>query len=159
MRRTRTFIDASVLITAARGVENLSARAVQVLDDPDRVFVASDFLRLEVLPKALHFGRQAEVEFYEAFFSSVVRFVATSRRLVEEAAAEAAQAGLSAVDALHVAAAKRARCDELVTAEQPTKALFRVTNLSGRVDSHVVRSLPWLAKYRDCWSASPFCSL
>lgn len=32
-------------------------------------------------------------------------------------------------DALHIAAAKRAACDEFVTAEKPTKPLFRVAGI------------------------------
>jgi predicted nucleic acid-binding protein len=49
----RTFVDAGVLIAAARGGTEQSRRAMAVLDDPEREFVASPFLRLEVLPQAL----------------------------------------------------------------------------------------------------------
>lgn len=49
-----TYVNASVLIyaatkpTAATFARRL--RALQVLSDPDREFVASEYLRLEVLP-------------------------------------------------------------------------------------------------------------
>ena len=51
-----TFVDASVLIYAATKPTSVTfarrARALQVLTDPDREFVASEFLQLEVMPIA-----------------------------------------------------------------------------------------------------------
>jgi predicted nucleic acid-binding protein len=46
-----TFIDSGVLIAAFRGRDELSERAMAVLDDPDRSFASSEFVRLEVLPR------------------------------------------------------------------------------------------------------------
>ena len=63
----RTFVDAGVLIAAARGGNIQAARAMEIFDDPEREFAASPFLRLEVLPQALFNKRVAEAEFYEAF--------------------------------------------------------------------------------------------
>lgn len=63
----RTFIDAGVLIAAARGTEIGTARALQVLTAPNREFVSSLFLKLEVLPKAIYNQRIEEVEFYNAY--------------------------------------------------------------------------------------------
>ncbi|HJQ38332.1 MAG TPA: antitoxin family protein [Thermoanaerobaculia bacterium] len=62
----RTFVDAGVLIAAARGGNVQAARAMEVLDDPDREFAASPFLRLEVLPQSIFNKREAERECYEA---------------------------------------------------------------------------------------------
>jgi hypothetical protein len=64
-------VDAGVLIAAARGRADVATHAMKILDDPDREFVASPFLKLEVLPKAVYEKRQAEVEFYETFFNAV----------------------------------------------------------------------------------------
>jgi hypothetical protein len=50
----RTFIDAGVLISAAIGRDALFARAWDILDDPERVFLTSEFVRLEVFPKAIY---------------------------------------------------------------------------------------------------------
>ena len=47
----RTFVDAGVLILGARGDVALSARALAVLGDARRTFVANPFLQLEVIPK------------------------------------------------------------------------------------------------------------
>ena len=129
MKRVRTFIDASLLIAAARGNQDISDRALEILDDPARSFLTSDFVRLEVLPKAVYHRHQAEVHFYRVFFERAKRTVRSSRSLVAQAEQEADLAGLSAVDALHVAAAKKANCQELITAEKPDKPLFRVAGL------------------------------
>lgn len=130
MARIRTFVDSGVLIAAFKGAGRLGEAALSILEDANRDFISSDFVRLEVLPKPICYGRQDEFDFYETFFASVRRMIHSSRKLVQEAQAEAEFVGLSAVDALHVAAAKRGRCDELVTTERPEKPLFRVSDLA-----------------------------
>jgi len=47
---------------AARGNDEVAARALAVLDDPNRSFVTSDFVRLEVVPKPVYFGRTREAK-------------------------------------------------------------------------------------------------
>ena len=42
----RTFIDANILIAAATGRDALFDRAWAMLDDPERVFFTSEFVRL-----------------------------------------------------------------------------------------------------------------
>jgi predicted nucleic acid-binding protein len=124
----RTFIDAGVLIAAACGVPEIAERALRVLDDPDRAFVTNDLVRLEVLPKPSFHGNHDQVEFYEEFFANA-RAVPISKRLLEEALREGCQFGLSACDAVHVAAARRGRCAEFVTTERASKPIFRVPGL------------------------------
>jgi hypothetical protein len=68
----RTFLDAGVLIAAFRSRNATSTPALTLLDDPERVFVTTDYVRLEVLPKPLYFRRQTEAEFYEAFFAALL---------------------------------------------------------------------------------------
>jgi hypothetical protein len=63
-------VDAGVLIATARGGNVQAARAMEILDDPEREFAASVFLRLEVLPQAVFNKRVAEAAFYDAFFST-----------------------------------------------------------------------------------------
>lgn len=82
-----------------------------------------------ILPKPICYGNDAERLFYETFFASVQYLVDASPELVHEAQREAEAVGLSAMDALHIAAAKRAGCDEFVTAEKHTKPLFRVAGV------------------------------
>ena len=76
-----TFLDAGVLIAGIRGDPATVERVLEILNDPERAFAASDFVRLEVLPKALYFRQQAEAAFYEAYFATVVEMVEVSQRL------------------------------------------------------------------------------
>jgi hypothetical protein len=77
-----TFIDAGVLIAAARGQTEVSAEAMAVLDDPNRSFASSEFVRLEVLPKALFNRKSDEAEFYDAFFRAVAHWPASNDAVV-----------------------------------------------------------------------------
>ena len=74
----RTFLDASVLIAAARGNDELATRAMAVLDDPEREFIGSPFLKLEVIPQPTYNQRSAEVAFMNDFFDAVQEFAAPS---------------------------------------------------------------------------------
>ena len=128
---TLTFIDSGVLIAASRGVGDVARRATEVLDDPERTFASSDFVRLEVLPKPVYYGRHAEAAFYEAFFQAVTRWAdveATVRQAYDESRAQ----GLAAMDALHVAAATIVGADELVTTEKPGRLIHRTRSVSVR---------------------------
>lgn len=107
----------------------LGARALALFNDPERVFVSSEFVRMEVFPKAIYYKRQAEVGFYEDFFSSVAQIVSLSVSLTQLAYKEACQTGLSGLDALHIAAAKCSGSEEFITTERPTKPIFRVTGI------------------------------
>lgn len=120
-----TFVDASVLIAASRGGTEQAARALEILDDPEREFAASPFLRLEVVPQAAFNKRQAELAFYEAFFSAVSKWATDLQAITDAALREASSCGVEAMDALHVAAAAALGADELVTAEKPTRSIHR----------------------------------
>lgn len=129
MARIRTYLDASVLIRAARGDDGLALSALRVMDDENRDFVSSAFVQLEVLPKALYNKQQAEAEFYLEFFSGVSEWADPTGEVVQQAYHQATAFGLAAMDALHVAAARLLRADELITTEKPTKPLYRVTGV------------------------------
>ena len=124
-----TFLDAGVLIAAARGTGTIGTRALALFNDPARVFVSSAFVRMEVLPKAIYYKRLSEVGFYEDFFAAVERLIPLTASLTDLAYTEACQAGLSGLDALHIAAAKLGGAEEFITTERPTHTLFRVTGL------------------------------
>lgn len=126
---TRTFVDSGVLIAAARGQDDLASRALAILDDPDREFASSIFVRLEVLPKALFHNRALEAEFYEAFFEAVTYWAEPLDEIAGEAYQQAVRLGLSAMDALHVAAALHVDATELVTTESLQKPIHRATNI------------------------------
>jgi predicted nucleic acid-binding protein len=124
-----TFVDAGVLIAAARGGSEQAARAMEILDDPDREFAASPFLRLEVLPQATFNKRKAEAAFYDAFFSAVSRWATDLPAITEAAMTEASRCGVEAMDALHVAAAASLQADELVTSEKPSRSIHRARSV------------------------------
>jgi predicted nucleic acid-binding protein len=124
----RTFLDAGILIAAVRGQAEEAARALAILEDPERSFVASDFLKMEVLPKAIYYQRLAEVALYERFFSQA-HLVSVSAVLVTQAYTAACTFGLSALDALHVTVAKAGGAEEFITTERTTTPLFRVTGI------------------------------
>jgi len=125
----KTFVDAGVLIDAARGKPETAGYAMRILDDPEREFVSSPFVKLEVLPKAIYEKNQDEAEFYKTFFDAVTHWPKSVEEVTSRAVDEACKFGLSAVDALHVAAAVIAGADILITTEKPEKPIFRVTSI------------------------------
>lgn len=125
----RTFVDADVLIYAARGVGDSSRLALNVLSNPDRIFVSSNFVTLEVIPKARYHGREIEAKFYQTFFEAEEEWASPFAGLVNAALHLATTSGLSAMDALHIAAAQALEADEFITGEKPTSPLFRVSGI------------------------------
>jgi predicted nucleic acid-binding protein len=128
----KTFVDSGVLIAAARGTDRTTPSAFGILDDPEREFASSVLVKLETIPKAAYHKRDAEREFYEKFFDRVTLWASFDSDLAKIALIAACDAGLSAIDSLHLAAAYQTRCDEFVTTEKLTKPLHRNTLLKVR---------------------------
>ena len=127
---TVTYVDARVLIAVVRGEALIANRALGMLEGAGRTFVASTFLRLELLPKALYHRNRSEAAFYRAFFSQVTAWADPANQVIELAEHQAAQYGLNALDALHIAAATVLEVDEFVTTEGPQKPIHRVTDVT-----------------------------
>lgn len=127
---TRTYLDSSVLIHAVQGADG--GKALQFLEDPEREFVAATILRLELLPQPTFHRRTLELEFLEEFFSRLTAWEPATEELLADALREAGKVPLSAVDAIHVAAARRLNADELVTGEKPGKPLHQVKGIKVR---------------------------
>jgi predicted nucleic acid-binding protein len=128
----RIYVDSGVLLAAARGTDSAAREAFAVLDDLDAEFASSIFVRLELLPKAIYNRRPAETQFYEAFFMAASVWADITPRLAQTAFDVATMYGLSAMDALHVAAALAINADEFVTSERASSPLLRVRILSIR---------------------------
>jgi predicted nucleic acid-binding protein len=127
----RTYVDSGVLIAAATGRGRLAVAASRVLADTAiREFVCSDYVRLEVIPKATHENRLPEIAYYEEFFASVSLWLVFDAEHLHMAFLEACRSGLSAMDAIHVVAAASGKCDEMVTMEKPTKPIHRTKLIS-----------------------------
>src|ERR1019366_9155867 len=105
----RTFFDSGVLIAAIRSVGPDRERALQVLEEPNRVFLTSPFVHLEVVPKSIFYKKRLERSFYD-------RYLANAEWYPEAGKIEAAA---------HTAAAKVSRADEFITTEKPNKAIHR----------------------------------
>lgn len=129
MMPKRTYIDTCLLIAAFKGEGELGRRALSVLDDPERALVVSDAVRLEAMPKARFHKQREEVEFYEAVFSQAEN-IAWDSMALQQAFVIAESHGVAAMDAIHVAHAAMARVDEFVSAEKPTKPMFRVQTIA-----------------------------
>jgi hypothetical protein len=122
----RTFLDAGVLIAGARATGEQQEKVLRILEDPERVFVASPFLYLELIPKAAFNKRRLERAFYEKYFRGT-EWGKDAAKIAVVAQREAELAGLAAMDALHLAAAHLARADEFITTEKPGRSIHRST--------------------------------
>jgi predicted nucleic acid-binding protein len=97
------------------------------MKDQHHFFIASPFLYLETMPKALYHQRSSEVEFYRTYFDSVRIWINDVESIVRIARDESEQCGLAALDALHVAAAYLAEAEVLYTLEQIGKPIHRTS--------------------------------
>ena len=125
----KTYLDANILIAGFRSDPLSSQPVLNVLGDPDRVFMASHYLRLETLRKPLFYRREDEIAFMEAYFTAVSHWVPTDDRLVAKALKLAADLDLSAMDALHAACALQGGAEQFITLERPTKSICRIPGL------------------------------
>jgi predicted nucleic acid-binding protein len=125
----RTYVDTCLLMAAFKGEGELGYRAMSVLDDPERTLVVSDAVQLEALPKARYHKQQQEVDFYEAVFNQAdnIRWDCDA---LKQAQVVAESHGVAAMDAIHVAHALAAGVDEFISAEKPTKPMFRVRSIA-----------------------------
>jgi predicted nucleic acid-binding protein len=133
MNKVISYADASVLISAGAKATSQNfarkMRALRIINDDERVFVGSEFLKLEVLPISRFFGKSRETKFYENFFSGVIQW-ASSDDLIAPALDLASEFGLGALDAIHLCAARHFGA-EFISAEKPTKPIYRAySNIS-----------------------------
>jgi predicted nucleic acid-binding protein len=125
----RTFIDAGVLIYAARSQGDMAEKALQILEDENREFASSIFLKLEVLPKAIYNQQTSEVRFYEAFFDEVSYWAKDINTIIETAYKESIKFGVGAMDALHIASAISLGATEFITNEKPERSIHRTQSI------------------------------
>jgi predicted nucleic acid-binding protein len=124
----RTFLDTSVLLAAHHGQSSQRNRCLAIVSDGNRFFVASPFLYLETVPKAIYHKNQQELEFYRTYFDSVRIWINDLESIFRIAREESERCGLAAMDALHVAAAHLGEAEILYTLERYQKPIHR-TNL------------------------------
>jgi len=124
-----TYIDACILIAAFKARGESGKRALEILDDNEREYASSPFLKLEVLPKPTYFKRSLEVKFYDRFFDNVSHWANDLDSIVELAHEKASGYGLAAMDSLHLASALSAGAEEFITGEKESKPIHRVQEI------------------------------
>ena len=124
--RILTYVDACLLITAFRYDDARGEAANIVLNDERRVFITSDALWLELMPKAVYNKYTDEAAFYADFFGRAERRLSWSIAVLQSAQQLALKYGLAAMDAIHIAHAIDAGADEFISAEGITKPIYRV---------------------------------
>jgi predicted nucleic acid-binding protein len=121
----RTYPDANVLIAVDRAKEPELSAALAILDDPNRTFVVSPLLALEVLPSAAAADHREFLKFWEAFVGNADRADDLGRIVESAFKVRVAEPSIGGLDAMHIAAAHISRCDELVTFERSKRAMHR----------------------------------
>lgn len=136
MSALRTYIDANVIIFALNLCEedDRSQTAFDVIEDPARVILGSDYLWLEIRPKTIYNKQRHQTAFIDKIFDRA-EMVRSNEAVIERAKSMAVKYGLSAMDALHVASAIEGQADEMVTFEHPNKPFFRISPSEMRIVS------------------------
>lgn len=78
---------------------------MEILDDPNREFVVSNYLKLEVLPKPTFHRFLDEINFMKTVLDNATENVTTSLELTTLAVELASKYDMRPLDALHVSSA------------------------------------------------------
>ena len=78
-----TYLDTGVLIAAFRGENIIAEKALVILEDAQRLFISSDILKLELLPKPTFHKKELELSFYRAFFDIAHQSLEISPYLIQ----------------------------------------------------------------------------
>jgi predicted nucleic acid-binding protein len=148
---TRTYLDSGVFLAAHQSSHHSYAAARAVIADPNRVFVVSDILRLELFPKPTYFKNDKELKFLQAFFADAVDDWALNASSFQDCMGLAGQYGLSGSDALQLSAALSLKAEEFISTEKATKPMYRI-NSSGSIRAtsiHKTKPRQWfVVKYK-----------
>ncbi|GHU96302.1 hypothetical protein FACS189479_09970 [Spirochaetia bacterium] len=125
MAKTRTYLDANVILNALAGDEAISTIALEIIEDPGKTLLVSDYLWLEVRPKMGYHKQATQAVFVDEIFNAA-ETIPSDNDLLNIAKTIALRYGLNAMDALHAAAAIKGDADELITFEKPGKPFFRI---------------------------------
>jgi predicted nucleic acid-binding protein len=129
MSPIKTYLDSNVLIGAALGNQIASKRALEILDDENRIFVSSHFVKMEILPTPMKKKDKNEEEFYQLFFSRVTTWAVNLDRIIDDAIGLAGNSGVKILDACHIMAAISLQADEFVTAEAVNSPVLKAPGI------------------------------
>jgi hypothetical protein len=126
----RTVIDSCVLRAAFEGIGGEdNKKALAVLDDTNREFIAVDFVALETIPVPTFNKRYDQVHLFQSFFDNAPLRAEVSAGVTALAIQLASVHGIGPTDALIVSSAIIGGADEMITMEKPTKPMFRVNEV------------------------------
>jgi predicted nucleic acid-binding protein len=114
-----------IISLGAKILDNRTQIALNFLEDSKRLFLFSDYLWLEVMPKRLYFNQKEQVSYIKKLFDRSEK-ISSGQTIIDKAISLAASYGLNAMDALHVATAIEGKANEFVTFEKPAKPFFRI---------------------------------
>ncbi len=120
----RTYLDTGVLIVAAAGRDPGARVALEVLNDPARVFLSCPYLDLELLPQVILNHKPRQKEFLETYLAATQR-IEDMDAIFQAAFRESSLSPVSGMDALHIAAAHLLNADEFITTEKTNKPIYR----------------------------------
>lgn len=125
------YLDSGVLIEAAHVGGKLHEKAAKILLSKADEFIASEWLRLEVLGQPLHHRREPEEAFYEGYFQTAHHWPPelALKHWTDLALVEMKQYGLKPFDALHVVSAAICKADRLITTERRMKSMHRTRSV------------------------------
>lgn len=130
MPKTKTFLDSNVLITAFQGIDEVWQKAMEFIDDPERQFIVSDYLKLEVIPQPTFHRRHEEIQFMQTFLDSAAEYVTANGQITNQALILACRYSLGAMDALHAGTAILSNAHVLITLEKPEKPLCQIKEIN-----------------------------
>ncbi len=125
----RTVIDSCVLRVALEGKGEENRKALEALDDINRVFMAIDFVALELIPKPIFNKFKEQACFYKSFFDDAPIHVEVTSDVTSLALRLASEHNIGPMDSLIVSSAIIGGADELITMEKPTKPMHKVKEL------------------------------
>ncbi len=113
---TRLYLDAAPVVYVVERVSGFAEAVDARLSNSDVVLIASELTRFECRIRPLRDSNARLLQDYEEFFSEAVESIVELARPVLDRAAEIrARHKLSAPDAIHLAAALQAKCDQFLT--------------------------------------------
>lgn len=123
----KVYLDSGILIAAFRGEENISKKIFKILENENNEFYVSDFVWLEVYPKAIYNKNLDEINFYNEIFknSIIIKF---DMNYINDVKNLASKYGLGAMDSFHIFLAIKEKIDLFITTENRNNPIFRVIN-------------------------------
>jgi len=129
MSKIKTFVESDVLIAAFQGKEEVWEKAMRVIDDPEREFIVSDYLKLEIIPQPTFHNRYEEIQFMHTFLDNASLYMNPNGSVIDQAITLACTYSLGAMDALHAGSAIVGQADIFNTNEKPEKPLCQVKEI------------------------------